>query len=424
MTINHTRKVKCMLTIIVLLGMSFLFSLNADAKIKLTLATWTGGIETTYIETIVGEFMKANPNIEVEVVLAHGGPWGRDKYLVMWSGGTVPDLLLLNSGNFENFANRGMLYPLNDFVKNDPDFDLDKYFPVAIEGSSLFGTLYGLPYDVSNHVPYYNKDLFDQQGLTEPGDWTWDDLIAKAKKLTKDIDGDGLNDVFGLGISAHEWYWDSIKSQFDAPLFNEDGTEVYADSQAFVDFMTWYYDLTLVECVAPYDAWGGDWFIDQRVAIATFGPWYRPELEAVSFSYDVAVPAKGTRRGTVYYVDQFAIASSTEYPQEAWELLKFLTGEEGWDLKMSVGYGGRAIPPLREYGMSNAFLDYWGVSNHIFLEALEYSDRSVAGLPSGVGREFLDLWWPRMWEAWVTPQPLRPILEDIQTTAIRELGLK
>ena len=94
-----------------------LVSASASAQVKLTVGHWTAGLEMEIIDAIVQEFQKRNPHIEVELVPTHGGPWGRDKYVTMFTGGAAPDLLLLNSGNFEMFAARGWLLPLDRLPK-------------------------------------------------------------------------------------------------------------------------------------------------------------------------------------------------------------------------------------------------------------------------------------------------------------------
>ena len=60
-----------------------------------------------------------------------------------------------------------------------------------------------LPQNISSLVVYYNKDLFKEAGVAEPKEgWKWDDMVAAAKKLTKDSNGDGKAEVYGLGIEA------------------------------------------------------------------------------------------------------------------------------------------------------------------------------------------------------------------------------
>lgn len=394
------------------------------AAVKLTVGHWTGGLETKIIEKLAEVYMARHPEVQVELVAAHGGPWGRDKYVTMFAANAAPDLLLLNTGNFELFANKGWLYPLDGLIAKDTAFRIDSFFPASIDGSSFRGKVYGLPYDVSNHVPYFNREMFDAQGVAAPGAWTWDDLLQAAKKLTRDKDGDGKVDVYGLGISRDEWQWDTYLVQSGARLFGPNG-ELRATDPAFVRFMEWYHGLMWEQEVAPFDP-GGIWrFGSQGVAIAVFGPWYRPGLEAaqLKFRYDVAIPPKGARHATTYYVDQFAIAATTRYPQQAWSLLKFITGRDGWEVKMALGSGGRSVPPLKEFALSKNFLEYGGLQNRVFLDALAISEKPIAALPSGQGREFLDIWWQELDPAWKQKQPLRPLLENVQRRVHEKLGL-
>jgi len=55
---------------------------------------------------------------------------------------------------------------------------------------------------------FYNKKLFDQAGISYPsGDWTWEDFLAIAQKLTRDLDGDGATDQFGAAFSNYFYFW-------------------------------------------------------------------------------------------------------------------------------------------------------------------------------------------------------------------------
>ncbi len=59
------------------------------------------------------------------------------------------------------------------------------------------------PQNISSLVVYYNKKLFNQAKVPLPKKgWTWSQMVDKAKKLTKDLDGDGKTDQYGLGVEA------------------------------------------------------------------------------------------------------------------------------------------------------------------------------------------------------------------------------
>ena len=61
---------------------------------------------------------------------------------------------------------------------------------------------------MSNVILYYNKDLFDKAGVAYPtNDWTWNDMLAAAKKLTLDTNKDGKIDQWGFAVNNIVWVW-------------------------------------------------------------------------------------------------------------------------------------------------------------------------------------------------------------------------
>jgi len=103
-------------------------------------------------------------------------------------------------------ALNGTLLPLDDYIKKD-GINMDETF---IKGSSYTCTFgdakqwFTLPLARSMYPVYYNKDMFKAAGLADPTkEWTLDDLMSYAKKLTK---GEGANKVFGAWIPV-DWGW-------------------------------------------------------------------------------------------------------------------------------------------------------------------------------------------------------------------------
>jgi len=56
---------------------------------------------------------------------------------------------------------------------------------------------------VESLVVLYNKSLFEKEKIIPPTvehPWTWNDLQIAARKLTKDLNGDGVIDQYGVGM--------------------------------------------------------------------------------------------------------------------------------------------------------------------------------------------------------------------------------
>ncbi len=189
--------------LLVLTAMILLPALTITAQdvVNLTVTVWVGQTDLEALEELADVFEEANPNIAIEYLnIPDTGDFGRNTVQQMIAGGTPPDVMILNTGQFETFAARGVLLALDDLVERD-GVDLGIYFPEAISGSSFDGVLYGMPRDISNHLVYLNVEMFEAAGVDLPdADWTWDDYRNIAQALTMDTDGDGAIDQWGASI--------------------------------------------------------------------------------------------------------------------------------------------------------------------------------------------------------------------------------
>ena len=99
--------------------------------------------------------------------------------------------------------NRGVLEPLGPYLRRELIVRGATSTPQAIDAFDWRASSMCIPQNISSLVVYYDKDLFDAAGSPVPGrDWTWDDFLATAQALTKDLDGDGTTDQYGLGTDG------------------------------------------------------------------------------------------------------------------------------------------------------------------------------------------------------------------------------
>jgi multiple sugar transport system substrate-binding protein len=351
---------------------------------KIRATVWLGEAEYDALQQLVEPFLEEHPDLEIEWInIVGGGPYGRDRLQTMLAGGDSPDMMMLNTGQFEGLAARDVLMPLEDFVARD-NFDLNIFWPQAVDGSRYQGSLYALPRDMSNVILYYNKDMFDAAGVPYPDEnWTWTELLEAAQQLTVDTDGDGAIDQWGFGLLNVVWVWAGFVWANGGEVLSEDRTQCLFEQPETVEALQFYFDLQTEHGVSPLP---GDlpeqanalvWFQSQSVAMGFAGPWYRPTLVNMEnpFNWDVAYPPKSSnldQRGSVVYTDQWAMWSGTQVPDETWELMKFLTSKESQERWVEL-MGARSISPVKEVAESEEWVTYGGSTGSIILDSLSFS---------------------------------------------------
>ena len=121
----------------------------------------------------LAEFQEENPSLDVEWSSTNFESF-RSNAKVLLSGGSVPDVVLVNTGNADagQLASQGLLDPLTDLVEeNGWDKELNGAVSALAKyddnGNAGAGEWYGVPSTVSYFTFYYNKDLLAEHGITE-----------------------------------------------------------------------------------------------------------------------------------------------------------------------------------------------------------------------------------------------------------------
>ena len=166
----------------IIIGLILLFCFvgikKSDNLVHIQFATWGSESEINILKPMLEEFEKENPDIKVD--LMHIPQNYFQKIHLLFASNTAPDVIFINNLYLPIYANAGVLEDLTDY-----EFEYDKYFPKSVEAMKFKGKIYALPRDVSNLVVFYNKDLFKKYGVSYPvNDWTLDDLLKTAQKLT------------------------------------------------------------------------------------------------------------------------------------------------------------------------------------------------------------------------------------------------
>lgn len=79
-------------------------------------------------------------------------------------------------------------------------------WPAEVEQMSFNGQLHSLPYDFSNNAIYYNKTMFEKEGIPAPtGDWTWEQFWQTAAAFAESKSGKPSR--WGANYYFSSWVW-------------------------------------------------------------------------------------------------------------------------------------------------------------------------------------------------------------------------
>lgn len=346
-------------------------------KITLTLFIWVRPEEQQANQELAAQFEKQHPNIRVEVRNTPSQQ-AMDQLQVLISGGTPPDVMSIHGARFAPLADKGVLANLEPFIAQDKSLNLPDFFAPLVELCRYKGTLYSLPRYTSVYTLFYNKDLFDAAGLAYPdkrAQWTWDDFLAAARKITRDLDGDGKPDEWGCvldfwGSRLYPWIW-----QNGGDLLSPDGTRSALDTPQTIQALEFLVSLKTKYHVTP----GAietqrretlELFRQGKVGMYMTGPWDVQAMdERPNLRWDVGPLPSKARRATILGLENYAIAAASPHKQEGWQLLAFLLSPE------SQAFMARRLGkmPSRKSVATGEFLKIDPRHNYqAFVDAVEY----------------------------------------------------
>lgn len=397
-------------------------------KIVITYGSWIAA--SGAIEEIIEEFEARHPHIDVEFRQLEWG--GEAAYLetltVLSLGGVAPDIIQVSYAILPQLAQAGILKPVDGYLDRDAlEVDLSDFVPIAPEAISWNGQTFGLPFELGLWWVNFNKDAFAEAGLADPiqlyhaGGWTWDAMIDSARKITR-RDAEGNTVRWGMwtfpgDAGVYPWLW-----AFGGDLLNTEGTKAVIGEPASVAGISHLHELMYEERILAYPNWMGvpaiaaDW--ETTLTQGNFGmqPWWMSLIADytqlnVAWEYDqVPVPPGPVNPVTVpSHIHTIAMWSGTQHPDEAWEFIKFLTGE-GYEyvLRRDPGYGAVRRSQLSIW--ADTFLER-GLQGLVFFD--EGISRTRLRPRHPHIREIEDLMQSTLNSVWHDEAPIAPTLQQL-----------
>src|SRR5688572_29214466 len=146
-----------------------------------------GGPLTKVIDNLVAGFEKENPNVKVNAVYAGNYDDTRIRALAAHKAGQPAQLSVLFSIDLYELLEQDLIVPFEDMAKSDADKAwLKSFYPALMTNGTYKGKTYGIPFQRSTIVLYWNKAAFKDAGLDpDKPPSSWDEMRTMAAKLVK-----------------------------------------------------------------------------------------------------------------------------------------------------------------------------------------------------------------------------------------------
>ena len=214
-----------------------------------------GGPISKIIDGYVADFEKDNPGIKIKAIYAGTYQDTLVKALTAFKSGEPPNIAVLLSTDMFTLIDEDAIASFDDLLKTDADKAWAKsFYPAFMLNSQTGGKTWGIPFQRSTILMYWNKDALKAAGLdADKAPGTWDDLVAAGKKLTQ-RDGSGNVTQWGIEIPSSGfpyWLFQGLTTANKVLLMNEAGTQTTFDKPGVVGALQFWVDLSKKYNVQP-----------------------------------------------------------------------------------------------------------------------------------------------------------------------------
>jgi sn-glycerol 3-phosphate transport system substrate-binding protein len=339
---------------------------QAPAEISFFYPVAVGGPIAKIVDEFAADFTKENPAIKVTPIYAGAYQDTIVKALTAHKSGSPPVTSVLLSTDMFTLIDEDAIVPFDDFVKTAEDKAwLGGFYKAFMLNSQTGGKTWGIPFQRSTIVQYYNKELFKAAGL-DPNKppTTWAEMADFAKKLTVK-DASGKVTQYGVQIPSSGfpyWLFQALAIQNGVVMANDSGNAVKFDDPKVIEALQYWIDLTKQGVHPPgIVEWGTTPkdFFEKKVAMmwTTTGNLTNVRTNA-KFDFGVAMLPAGQRKGSPTGGGNFYIfKKSTPAQQEAaFKFIKWMTQPERaarWSIAtgyVAVSEAAYGTDALRNYG--------------------------------------------------------------------------
>ncbi|WP_148886909.1 ABC transporter substrate-binding protein [Streptococcus sp. Marseille-P6264] len=348
--------------------------------------------ENKVLDTLIKKFEKTHPH--VKVVYESGIPkknyadWLAEQVLK----GEQPDLFMVPENDFSMLASAGALKSLDTLLTDD---ERAAFYPVAYEAGQYQGVSYALPVESNPIMMCVNKDLLEKEGISIPeSGWTLADFYEICKKVTKDTNGDGVVDQYGIT----DYTWQQALIAYGGHLTDKSGINVdSAEMHQALAFMSKLDMLSQHYKVTSHD------FDEGRVVFypmslaqyRTYKPYPYHVAKYSSFSWTcIPMPTANSKvMGTQVKTSLFGMSSNTKQEKLAWEFMLLLSQDkESQQNLFEKSQGTSVLPSVVKSQQTRKILqaDDFGLDSLTSERLDSMMERSIIDIGQEVDRQTLE----------------------------------
>ena len=334
----------------------------AETELTMYYPIAVGGKLTEVVDGIVADFEAENPDIKVNAIYSGNYDDTRVRALSALASGDPAQLAVMFSIDAYDLIEQDLVMAFDDISGVDKSW-LNSFYPALMANGNIEGKTWGIPFQRSTIVAYYNKDLFRAAGLDpEAPPTTWDEIISMGKTLTKD-------GTYGLMIPSTGypyWMFQALAIQNGKEVMSNDGLTTFFDDGTVIDTLDFWKSLSTEHGIMPEGTveWGTlrQAFLEGKTAMM----WHSTgNLTAVknnaSFDFGVAELPANVRKGSPTGGGNFYVFKDTsaEERSAALKLIEFMTSPEqaaAWSI--ATGYMGVSPAAYETEALKNYTVEF------------------------------------------------------------------
>ncbi|MDR0400461.1 MAG: ABC transporter substrate-binding protein [Treponema sp.] len=304
----------------------------------------------------------------------------QQKLIVAMSGNEAPDLVQGSNSQLVSYQANGLVASFKPFIDREK-FDLGIYSDKAVEANTINGELFALPLTGYTIQLFYNKDLLNAAGFSEPPA-TVEEMYDMAVAATK-LDSNGNIDILGYPLFPLASARQELIYAFGGRWWSEDGKSLTPQDGGIIESLTYnmrYRNLYGIDRVQAFVATANtnrytekDMFFAGKQLFRLDGSWLPTMMKNFNspVNYGITlIPGPRARpavRGTSRFeTNSIFIPVTAARKDGAWDFAKWLTGPAGAKI-IDLGTGN--LPALKSLYTDPDILSKPGFPE--FIEALK-----------------------------------------------------